>query len=323
MTATNNPGFYPFYDPYRGGELLGYSGKLAISVSVGTFYLLLQYFSLADKTVLFTQYCWVLAAIISTSLFSLYVATDIFRRSLTMINTLEGRHAASNQVVADWLNNKWYFLSGLGFATTSITTGHFLGIPLEFYETPYSLFAMYMGLFLAGFTSGMGLLSIVAVIILYLKFVPNLQYSLDPHNPDGFGGIKKLGDSLWFFGGLAAAVGILVSIHMFGVSWTNTSSAYVQLLFLMWIAMPYIVAISIVLIPGLAVRRQVAYYKTYKSQQLKQEKIETYSSYKQFDSNEDDVIIAEKKELHKKLNRIQNDLDKLEEMRNSHIDVKD
>ena len=84
----------------------------------------------------------------------------------------------------------------------------------------------YFGFFLAGFASGMGLLAITAVIVLYLKFAPSLQYTLDPNDPDGSGGIKKLGDSLWFFSGLIGAVGVLVSIHMFGVSWTFTSRMF-------------------------------------------------------------------------------------------------
>ena len=86
------------------------------------------------------------------------------------------------------------------------------------------------------------------MIVLYLKFAPSLQYTLDPSDPDGYGGIKKLGDSLWFFGGLIGVMGILVSIHMFGVSWTFMHKQYVQFIFLFWVSLPYILAVSIVLI---------------------------------------------------------------------------
>tara|TARA_B110000444_G_scaffold206035_1_gene199428 strand:+ start:549 stop:1106 length:558 start_codon:yes stop_codon:yes gene_type:complete len=181
---------------------------------------------------------------------------------------------------------------------------------------------IYLGTFLAGFASGMGLLAITAVIVLYLKFAPSLQYTLDPNNPDGNGGIKKLGDSLWFFGGLIGAVGILVSIYMFGVSWTYMQKPYMQLVFLFWVSLPYILAVSIVLIPGLAVRRQVSYFKSYKSDQLKKEKLKLYSDYKQFEPKEDEDIILEKKELGEELERIQNELETLKKMRNSHIDGK-
>ncbi len=97
---------------------------------------------------------------------------------------------------------------------------------------------------------------------------------------------------------------------------------YVQFVFLFWVSLPYVLAVSIVLIPGLAVRRQVSNFKAYKSGQLKQEKVKLYSNYKQFESKDDEDIISEKKELGERLERIQNDLEKLKKMRNSHIDGK-
>ena len=142
------------------------------------------------------------------------------------------------------------------------------------------------------------------------------------NDPDGNGGIKKLGDSLWFFGGLIGAVGVLVSIYMFGISWVFMHKRYVQFIFLFWVSLPYVLAVSIVLIPGLAVRRQVSYFKSYKSGQLKHEEMKLYSSYKQFESKEDEEIIAEKKQLGEKLERIQSELESLKKMRNSHIDGK-
>lgn len=97
---------------------------------------------------------------------------------------------------------------------------------------------------------------------------------------------------------------------------------YVQFIFLFWVSLAYVLAVSIVLIPGLAVRRQVSYFKSYKSGQLKHEEMKLYLSYKQFESKEDEEIIAEKKELGEKLERIQSELESLKKMRNSHIDGK-
>ena len=97
---------------------------------------------------------------------------------------------------------------------------------------------------------------------------------------------------------------------------------YVQFIFLFWVSLPYILAVSIVLIPGLAVRRQVSHFKSYKSDQLKQEKVKLYSSYRQFESKEDEEIIADKKALGEKLERVQNELETLKKMRNSPIDGK-
>lgn len=322
MPKSQRSNFYPFYDPYRNSGTLGYGSKLGISLSIGGFYALLQYIALPNKLIFFSENCWVLALIISTSTFALYVATDVFRHNLHTMREIEGEKSHSLKVVDEWMNDKWLLLAGFGFAAANTTVGHLLGVPAAFFESTSALAMAYFGFFLAGFSSGMGLLAIAAVIVLYLKFAPSLQHSLDPNDPDGNGGIKKLGDSLWFFGGLIGAVGILVSIHMFGVSWTYMSKQYVQFIFLFWVSLPFVLAVSVVLIPGLAVRRQVSYYKSYKANQLKQEKVKLYSYYKQFESKEDEEIISAKKELSDRLEQIQNDLEKLKKMRTSPIDGK-
>lgn len=322
MSKSQKSNFYPFYDPYSDGGGLGYGSKLGISLGLGAAYALLQYYSLPDKMVFFSENCWILALIVSTSCFALYVATDVFRNNLKIMRNIEGGSSVGLQVVNEWMNDKWLLLAGFVFGTANTTVGHLLGVPSVFFESSSSLVMVYFGFFLGGFTSGMGLLAITAVIVLYLKFAPSLQYTLNPSDPDGNGGIKKLGDSLWFFGGLIGAVGVLVSIHMFGVSWTYMHKQYVQFIFLFWVSLPFVLAVSIVLIPGLAVRRQVSNFKSYKSGQLKQEKVKLYSSYRQFESKDDEEIISEKKELGKKLERIQHELETLKKMRNSHIDGK-
>lgn len=321
-TIPEHPRIYPFYDPYRGGDTLSYSHKTGICFGFGAAYLLLQYYAMPDKLAFFRQYCWVLGIIISTSMMALYIATDVLRRSLIIMGEFEGDSDTRDQLVSTWFTNKRYLLAGVGFAAVNVSVSHLLGIPADFHASLYSLMMIYVGVFLSGFTAGMGLHGIISIVVLYLRFVPNLYNSLNPNDPDGNGGIKKLGDALWFFGMLIGAVAILVSIYMFGVRWAFIYKPYVQLIFLIWVAFPYIVAISVVLIPGLAVRRQVSYYKYDKESQLKKEKAQTYTSYKQFAAKEDEAIISEKKELSEKLNRIQDELRRLKGMRSSHIDRK-
>ena len=314
--------FYPFYDPLCEDGALSYPSKIGISVGFGIFYILLQYVSLPDKMVFFRQYCWILGIIISTSYLALYIATDVFRRSLVTINEFEGDDRMSDQFVETWLSNRWYLLSGVVWATANTSFGHLMGVPAEFHESLFALTSIYIGFIMAGFSAGMGLWGIFAIIVLYLKFAPNLQHTLDPSDPDGTGGIKKLGDSLWFFAMLTFTIGVLVSMYMFGVRWEFMYKGYVRAIFLVWLAMPYLVAISIVLIPGLAVRRQVNRYKSYKSDQLRQQKARVYSSYKEFHEADDDEIISAKKELNDKLIHIQEQMDRLRKMRDSHIDGK-
>jgi len=292
--------FYPFYDPYRDGNPLGFGAKIAISLFFGGFYLLLQFSAMTDKMAYLQQYCWILGVIISTSILALFVATATFRNALEIINELEGSSLVSKAVVETWLTTRNFIFAGLIWGTLNTSIGHLLGVPDQYHETAFALISMYIGFFMAGFSAGIGLMSILGVIILFLRFAPNLQHALDPNNPDGTGGIKQLGDSLWFFGVLIGTVGVLVSIYMFGVEWQFMYKGYVQVIFFVWVALPYLLAISIVLVPGLAVRRQVTYYKAYRGEQLKQEKAQVFSAFKDFEAGDDDEIIANKKELTEK-----------------------
>ena len=316
-------GFYPFFDPNRDSGSLSYTAKSAISLAIGGIYLVVQYFAMPDKLVFFSQYCWVLGAIISTSTMALYIATDVFRASLKTVNKFEGSDETSSYIVRHWLSDQHFALAGLFFASVNMGIAHLLGIPSEFYSTPLSLCLIYLGNFVAGFTAGMGVLAIFAVIALYLKWAPSLQHTLDLNDPDGNGGIKKLGDSLWFFAILIGAVGSLVSIYMFGVEWQFMHLAYVRLIFLFWISLPYLVAISVVLIPGLVVRRHVSHYKNFREIQLKQTKAELYSSFKVFKNTDNESIINSKREISEKLIDVNDQMERLRTMRNSHIDSRD
>ncbi|MFT4886739.1 MAG: hypothetical protein ACJA2D_001189 [Pseudohongiellaceae bacterium] len=312
--------FYPFYDPNRASGCLSYTLKSVISLAIGGVYNVAQYFAMADKSVFFNKYCWILGAIISTVIMALYIATDVFRVSLSTVNKFEGNDKLSSYIVRHWLSDYHYGLAGLLCGSVNVGVAHLLGVPGEFHSSPLSLSFMYVGFFVAGFTSGMGVLAIVAIIALYLKLAPRLQHALDPDDPDGNGGIKTLGDSLWFFAMLIAAVAVLVSIYMLGIKWQYMHLAYVRWIFLIWISLPYLVAISVVLIPGLAVRRYVSHYKVHREIQLKQTKAELYSSFKEFENSDDETIISRKKEISEKLTHINEQMEKLRKMRNSHLD---
>lgn len=312
--------YLPFYSRESDSESVRYEVKTVIAVAAGCTFLVFQALSLPDKSTFVEQYCWVMGAIITTSLLALYLATDIFRDSLTVINKMEGEYNVTDRVVDRWLSERSYIIAGCIMATLNTSTGHLLGVPEDFYVSPFALFMAYFGFILSGFTCGIGVQAILGVIALYVRFAPLLHFSLEPRNPDGMGGIKKLGDSLWFFAFLTSVVSVLISIYVLSVGWSNLGDNRIQLLLLFWISMPYIVAISIVLIPGLVVRRQVSLYKKHKTDQLKREKAEVYNSFKKFTEKSDDEIIEEKKKLNDKLADIQEELNSVKKMRTSHID---
>lgn len=315
--------FYPFYDPYREGQMLSMTAKVSISLSVGLLYILAFFLVIPNKVAFFEQSYWVLGAIMSTCIMALYAATMAFRKALATIDKFEGKSRLGQDIVENWMSDSRFILAGTGFATLNTTVGHLLGLPAVVHESVAALTMMYVGFFLSGFLAGIGLLSIAAVITLVLRFAPSLQHTLNPDDPDGSGGIGTLGDSLWFFAFLIGAVGILVSIFLVNVRWSFMYKEYVQTIYLLWLALPYLLAVSIVLVPGLAVRRQVTEYKEFRAKQLKKEQLEVYSSYKTFDEADDDDIIATKRELNERMNNIEDQMEKLRKMRKSHIDTKD
>lgn len=252
---------------------------------------------------------------------ALYVATHVFRENLGLLVRYGGGTGIISAVIERMMSDRMFLMAGLVFAGLTTAVSYQLGIPADLHNATVPLSALYLGCFATGFTSGMGLWAILAMISLYIRFAPNLQHTLDPTSPDGYGGIKALGDSLWFFAMLIAAVGLLVASYMFTVDLTNMHDDVARSLFLVWLAMPFVMAVSVILIPGLAVRRQVNVFKQHRQEQLKRERAAVYSSYKEFEPAPDDEIIATKRELQERLNDLQSQMQKLQRMRNSPIDT--
>lgn len=315
--------FYPFYDPYRDGQLLSMAAKVSISLSVGLIYILAFFLVIPNKMAFFEQSFWVLGAIMSTCIMAIYAATMAFRKTLIVVDNFDGKTGIGPKIVENWMSDSRFVMAGAGFATLNTLVGHVLGLPAVVHESVAALAMMYIGFFVSGFLAGVGLLAIAAVITLVLRIAPTLQQTLKPDDPDGAGGIGTIGDSLWFFALLIGAVGVLVSIFLVNVRWSFMYKDYVQMIYLLWLAIPYVLAVSIVLVPGLAVRRQVSEYKAYRAKQLKKEQAELYSSFKEFDEAEDDEIISAKRELSERMNNIEDQMEKLRKMRKSHIDAKD
>ncbi len=315
--------FSPFYDPKKGEAGLSVVGKVAVSLSLGGIYVLAQYFAITDKAVFFNQYCWILGVIISTCLMSLYVSTDIFRSNIEAIDALHGNDQLTRHTINVWLSNHRFLLAGCFWGTCNTLVAHLLGVPGELHATPLSLLIMYLGFFFAGFTAGMGMLAIIAVIRLYVRLAPRLIHSLDSDRLDADASLKQLGDAIWFFATLIALIGVLVSLYMFAVDWQLMQFTSAKIIFLFWISQPYLVAVSIVLIPGLIVRRQISQFKTYRLDQLKKEKTRLYVSLKKFEASDDESIIQRQRDITEKINTLNTKMDKVKKLRSHHIDSSD
>ena len=312
--------FQPFYDPLIKGKPLSLLLRVLISVGVGASYLFLQYLSLPSYNHLTEFYCWGLAGIMVTALAGLYVAADVFRKTLYTIAHMEGGRNVYQRIKRDWLRDQWSVVFGLGMALSTTVVGISLGIPEAFLESRFATGVICLGFLMAGFCSGMGLHAVLSVIALYIKLAPYLPLNLDIRNEDGAGGLKALGDSLWIFGAITLAMGVCVAFYMYNLPWTNLDNLYSQALFNLWFSFPFVVTVSIILLPGLAVRRQVPRFKLQRTDELKREKAYVFSAFKKFNFGEDSDVIHEKRRLGNRLDEINTEMELLQRMRNSHID---
>jgi hypothetical protein len=316
-TLSNSKKFSLIVDRYRP---LTVGGKILVSLSLGGLYSVMQYLSMTDKSVFFSQYCWIVGVIISTCLMSVYIATDIVRSNIDTIDAMQGNDHLTGKVMEVWLTNERFLLAGLFWGVGNTLVAHLLGIPAELYSSLLSLLLTYLGYFLAGFTAGMGVLAMIAVIVLYLKLAPELAHSLDSERTDTAASLKKLSDALWSFAAMILVIGLCVSSYMLAVDWQLMHQPSTRVIFLLWISQPYVVGISVVLIPGLLVRRQVSHYKDYRTNQLKREKSKLYMSLKRFEASDDESIIQRQKDITEKLNILNTKMDEIKKLRSHHID---
>lgn len=311
--------FQPFYDRLPQGPR-GFRLRIGMALGSGLAYGVLLHLALSHSAGLIEHQGWILAVILSVAMLSLYIATALFRANLPLVLRLQGREPVIHQVVQRWLTDRGYLYAGVGFGALNALVGHVLGIPEELAQSPGSITVLTLGYALVGFTCGMGLFGITGVMVLYLRLAPCLYFSLDPLAPDGAGGIKRLGDALWTFALLTLGVGVLVSAYLLGVEWRHVESGLPRWLLMGWLAMPYVAAVSMVLIPGLAVRRNVMAFKSQRLQELRREHARIYGQLKEFHPQGDHDIISAHQSLTDQLNHIQSQLSRLQSLRDAHLD---
>lgn len=315
----SEPTFQPFFDPLRGGRVLTAWQKGLISLAPGLSFALLHYATLSDRSLFFEQYGWLLALLISVSACALYAAVAILRQSLLTIRRLSDGESMTERLRSEWLGDGYLLLSGILIAIANVALVNLFGAPPALLAGPLAAAVLYAGYALVGFVAGVALWVTLAIIVLYLRFAVSLRHTLNPEDETELGDFARLAEGLWRFALLVASVGVLISIYLLNVDWTSLHRELSQTLFLIWLALPYLLAITVVMVPGMALRRQLGEIKAFRAEQLRLEKAQLLASYKRFEDAADDEIISRKREIKARLNQTQRQIDKLSQLRLSRM----
>lgn len=186
----------------------------------------------------------------------LYYATYTFRAMFPHMKIrLEATNSgtpenAYRDPIKEYLNDLSFLQFGFLFAVLNCIVGGALGVQ---YDEFWPKITTYIGLFLAGFVCGMPVAGIRGVVITLTRYIDQGQPKVDYTNPDGCGGFLFLGEALIKFSAVTLIVDLLLSIYILEVKWipaSNSLNTIVQAIMWMWIALPFLLSLTILLAPA-------------------------------------------------------------------------
>lgn len=234
-------------------------GEFLISVMLGLIVLALLYITI-DETI-FSDWTAFLPVIISTAMFSLYVATYRLR---SLFPEMDARlHPKKSDVylvpLNKYLSNKHFILAGIAFGSTNCLMGYAYGLPYQG-DTVISI-AIMASYFIVGFVCGMAAYSIFAVSLSINVFTKEASHSLDYTSPDNCGGTKIFGDALLVFGGVTLVVGVMISVYIIKAGWLYDENWWRVSLKMFWIIFPYLMSITVLIVPSSVINAVLRKYK--------------------------------------------------------------
>lgn len=270
--------FRPFYEWLPDQFPIPLIVKILCSLFVGALFLVPHYMVVEAK--ILNDWSWLLCLIIVVAMLCLYYATHTFRAMFphmkirlgaTDSNTLENVY---RDPIKEYLSDRSFLQFGILFAVLNCIVGWALGVP---YHEFWPKVTTYVGFFLAGFVCGMPVAGIRGVVITLTRYVDQGQPKVDYTNPDGCGGFLFLGEALIKFSAVTLIVGILLSLYMLEVKWSNAGNdlnkineltAIVQAIMWMWIALPFLLSLTILLAPASRANNALMNHKIQKEVEL-------------------------------------------------------
>lgn len=273
--------FRPFYEWLPDQFPIPLIVKILCSLFVGALFLVPHYMVVEAK--ILNDWSWLLCLIIVVAMLCLYYATYTFRTMFphmkirldaTGSNTLENVYL---DPIKEYLNDRSFLKLGVLFAALNCIVGSALGIP---YDAFWPKVTTYVGFFLAGFVCGMAVAGIRGVVITLTRYIDQGQPKVDYTDPDGCGGFLFIGDALIKFSAVTLIVGILLSLYMLEIKWSPASNGLttsnemttlppiVQAIMWMWIALPFLLSLTILLAPASRANNALMNHKIQKEVEL-------------------------------------------------------
>jgi hypothetical protein len=262
--------FQPFYERIPNLFPIPFVLKLLISILLGFAFLGPHFWVVGE--LLLTDWSWLLALIIAVAMMGLYYATHCFRSMFPQLNVrLKSQDAAlideayfSN--VRYYLSDRMFVLTGLFFAASNCLVAYILD---PSYDNNLAMFTIYLGFAISGFVCGMAVCGIRGVVVAlnnYFKSNPRVDYT----NPDKCGGFLFFGDALIIFAGVTLIVGLLISLYIVEFLWTSAGTVPIlsRIAMWMWIALPFILSLTILLAPASCANRALMTHKIQKEVEL-------------------------------------------------------
>ncbi len=275
---------YPFYDKLAERLYIPFIGKsafiwkLALSTLLGLCFLGLRYISVMHSgnvaQYLFGDWSWFLALLITAVMLSLYYATHVFRNMISEVLRLIPEDVTEKDILAPILNvmtNRGFIIYGIIFGVVNCCLGWFVfglpdykGVACGCGFPDNILFAdsaLIFGFFLAGFVNGLAFFGILIVLKSMKSFSNKIDSSIDFTFPDRCGGTAFLGTALTVFSSVTLIAGVMISVYILNIPWKRQDNNLVIVLESMWIALPYMMALVILMIPALGINKILRSYK--------------------------------------------------------------
>ena len=259
--------FKPFYERIPDRFPIPFVVKLLISILLGFLFLGPRYWAVREA--ILNDWSWLLGLVIVVAMMSLYYATHTFRAMFPHLNVrLQSQDATSVSAayfdnVKHYLSDRMFLLTGLLFAMLNCGIGWIL-------ETSYvdlrDVTTIYFGYLISGFVCGLAVCGIRGVVVTlgsYFEQEPKVDYT----DPDECGGYLFLGDALIIFAGVTLIVGLMISIYIVE-SLGQLEGIFSRVTMWLWIALPFVLSLTILLAPATRTNRALMNHKIQKEVEL-------------------------------------------------------
>ena len=259
-----------FYNKWLAKLNLNY---ILASFLVGLFFFLLHYIvGYINKVNIYTDYSFLVSIMIALNCYLVFAATE--RLKEFVINLVE-----LTDITMEEYEQKYHALlveiskslpkCGIFFAIINPFIGIIYG---HWYSNLYMSISLFIQHSVIGFTCGIALGGIIAVVKLVQKVGAKEKLKLDYYAPDKCAGTLIIGKVLFYFAIYTLIMGIFIAAYINISPWTHRHlNLYVDFTFYLWTALPFVASIAVFVLPVFRLHQILLDFK--KNEQVKVRKM--------------------------------------------------